>query len=130
MTPEENKEIIRKAYNDSAILMKTFAEDATYTFFGRHFFARTFRGRESIVRDLFGPMREMLSERIKLDITNIVGDGDFVVLEAKGQAKALDGTEYDNNYCIVLHMRDGMIVSVREYLDTELISDLFGHRVD
>jgi ketosteroid isomerase-like protein len=127
MSAEANKELVRKAYSDMNTLLESFADDATYTFFGKHIFARTFVGKQDIVNNLFLRMGQLLSEPIKLDIHNMIADGDYVVLEATGTAKTKDGEPYNNTYCIVLELRDGKIVRGREYLDTEIVSMLFGH---
>ena len=91
MSAETNKELVRKAYSDMNVLLESFSDDATYTFFGKHIFARTFVGKQDIVENLFLRMGQLLSEPIKLDIHTMVAEGDFVVLEATGTAKAKDG---------------------------------------
>jgi ketosteroid isomerase-like protein len=33
---------------------------------------------------------------------------------------------YDNNYCWVFRFQGGLIQEVREYMDTQLVTDTFG----
>ena len=37
-----------------------------------------------------------------------------------------DGRQYDNNYCWVFRLQDGLIQDVREYMDTLLVTETFG----
>jgi ketosteroid isomerase-like protein len=37
-----------------------------------------------------------------------------------------DGRRYDNNYYWVFRFQDGLIQEVREYLDTQLVTETFG----
>ena len=56
----------------------------------------------------------------------IHADGDCVVVEHTGRNETPDGRRYDNNYCWVLRFEDGRIQEVREYMDTQLVTDTFG----
>ena len=47
-------------------------------------------------------------------------------MEARGEALAKSGQRYDNHYCIVVSVRDGKIAAIREYLDSELVTAVFG----
>jgi ketosteroid isomerase-like protein len=89
----------------------------------------TYRGKEAILTDIFGPLREKLHGRNTCLPMRIHADGDFVVVEAKGQNQLKDGRRYDNEYCFVIRMRDGQMVEITEYLDTELVSDRLGTRI-
>lgn len=57
-----------------------------------------------------------------------MAEGDFVVAQVRGQARKKDGTPYNNTYCHVFRLRDGKIIAVNEYMDTELITAVFGSR--
>jgi uncharacterized protein len=47
-----------------------------------------------------------------------VAQGDRVVLELRNDGKLPDGRPYEMVYCFILRIRDGRIVSIREYADT------------
>ena len=53
-------------------------------------------------------------------------DGDFVIVEHSGRNKLPDGRRYDNNYCWVFRFQNGLIQEVREYMDTQLVTETFG----
>ena len=63
---------------------------------------------------------------IKVHIDPLMAEGERVVLEARGEAQTKDGRAYDNSYCIVVTVRDGKVSQVREYLDAELVTRVFG----
>jgi len=51
------------------------------------------------------------------------------VVQANGRNRTKDGRKYQNNYCFVIHMKDGRIAKVEEYSDTQLIADALGERL-
>ena len=126
-----NKQIVVDAYNalaqgDPSVYVNALSEDVRHTFFGNHRFGRTFQGKDDLYKNLFGPMREVLQGTVKMHVKNAIAEGDQVVVEVQGEARTKDGRDYNNSYCIVLKIRGGKIVEIREYLDTELVKTLFG----
>jgi uncharacterized protein len=49
-----------------------------------------------------------------------------VVVEHSGRNELADGRRYDNNCCWVLRFQDELIREVREYMDTQLVTETFG----
>lgn len=131
MNSESNKRIVLEAYaalnaGDASGYFGRMTDDVRVTYFGSHRFARTFEGKDDIMNNFVPPLRERLEGSIKLHVTNVVVEGDSVVVEAQGEARTKDGRDYNNLYCIVLKMRDGKISEIREYMDTELTKYVFG----
>ena len=62
-----------------------------------------------------------LSVPVRLDVTNVIAAGDWVVTECTGHGVTRDGVDYDNVYCLVWRVRDGKIVRFTEYCDTDLV---------
>jgi ketosteroid isomerase-like protein len=64
----------------------------------------------------------------KLEIVgNMIAESDRVVCEMRGSSRFRDGYEYKNTYCFVLVVRDGLIRSIRDYLDTVIANELGPH---
>lgn len=131
MGVEENKQLVRDTWGavskgDVEGFMARLADDVTWTFFGSHRFAGTFRGKDELVAKLFTPLGEVLADGIKVHIDTLTAEGERVVLEARGEAQTKDGRAYNNSYCIVVTVRDGRVSQVREYLDAELVTRVFG----
>lgn len=132
MSVENNKALVRAAYDSISAgavdgFMDRLADDVKWTFFGKHRFAGTLVGKEDILNNLLTPLSSKLVDGLKITINTIVGEGDKVVIEATGQADVVGGGTYNNIYCYVVTVRDNKITEMREYLDTELVSDVFGH---
>lgn len=133
MSIEANKQLVREAYDsisrgDVDGFMNRLADDVRWTFFGSHRFAGTFNGKAEILEGLFAGLGDQLVDGIKLTLTNVIAEGDQVVVEARGDARTKDGSTYNNIYCYVVTVRAGKIAEMREYLDTELVSNVFGRK--
>ena len=75
-------------------------------------------GRDAIVRFLVNDFHRLFVADVTVDIRSLFADGDTVILEERMQATLADGGRYDNDYCFVFELRDGLIHRVREYMDT------------
>ena len=51
-------------------------------------------------------------------VVDCVSEGNQVVLELRNGGQLPDGQPYEMVYCFILRVRDGRIVSMREYADT------------
>lgn len=131
MSNTNNKQIVLDAYaalnaGDGAGYFSRMADEVKVTYFGSHIFSRTFHGKDDIMKNFVPLLRERLEGSIKLHATNVIAEGDQVVIEAQGEACTKDGRAYNNLYCIVLKLQDGKITHIREYMDTELTKSIFG----
>jgi uncharacterized protein len=131
MSAEDNKQVVREAYaaisgGDVDGFMSRLADDVEWYFIGSHRFAGTLKGKDAIMSDLFGPLGEALTSTIQLGIKQLIAEGDKVVSEMQGTSKSIGGKDYNNTYCIILTVKDGKIKEMREYLDTELVTEVFG----
>ena len=131
MNLDSNKKLVSDTWGavsngDVQGFMNNLSEDVTWTFFGSHRFAGTIRGKEELVAKLFAPLGEVLDGGIKVQIDSMTAEGERVVIEARGEAKTKTGKRYDNSYCIVITVRNDKISAVREYLDSELVTAVFG----
>jgi uncharacterized protein len=109
-----------------APLFEAMAEDVTWRWMGVDQWSRTFEGKQIVVDKLFGGAAETLAPSSSIEVRCVHGDGDCVVVEHSGRNELSDGRRYDNNYCWVLRFQDGLIQEVREYMDTQLVTETFG----
>jgi ketosteroid isomerase-like protein len=127
----DNKQVVLSMYEalnsgDSAGYFARMADDVEITYFGSHRLAGTYHGKTELLKNFVPLLRARLDGSIKLHVKNIIAEADQVVVEATGEARTKDGLSYNNLYCIVLKLRDGVIVQLREYMDTELTKQVFG----
>src|SRR4051812_21022029 len=122
MNSSDNKQAVVNAYaslaaGNPAPYLDLLSDDVSITMFGDHRFARTFRGKDDIYSNLFGPIREMLDGTIRMHVTNVAAENDKVIVEAQGEARTKDGRSYKNTYCFVFTLANGKIIESREYMD-------------
>jgi ketosteroid isomerase-like protein len=124
---QRNKQLVLDAYSGRpGALMAALAPDIEYTLMGStHRFARTFRGRDDVARNLFAEVGAVLA-RGRMTPINAVAEGDQVVVEFEGEGRTKDGRDYNNRYCSVFRIASGRITRIREYLDTDLTRSVFG----
>lgn len=131
MTVAENKQTIRAFYaaanrGDTAGFMRYIADDVTWRNMGSTKFSGVFAGKNTLVEKLLTPLFGQLKAGISCTIDNIVAEDEYVVVQLRGRAETKDGRPYNNSYCHIFKLRDGMIVDVSEYMDTELVTSVFG----
>jgi ketosteroid isomerase-like protein len=107
-------------------LFEAMAEDVTWRWMGVNQWSRTFEGKQAVVDKLFAGAAETLSPTSSVEVHGIHADGDCVVVEHSGRNELADGRRYDNNYCWVFRFQGQFIQEVREYLDTQLVTETFG----
>ena len=56
--------------------------------------------------------------RFAAEFRGFYADGNVVVIEQRLRATLANGNAYDNDYCFVLELDNGLIHRVREYMDT------------
>lgn len=105
-------------------LFDAMAEDVSWRWMGVSSWSRTFKGKQQVVGELFGGVEETLTS-FSVHVHQVLADGEHVVVEHTGQNTTPDGRRYDNNYCWVFSLRDGLIREVREYMDTQLVTETF-----
>ena len=61
---------------------------------------------------------------IKFTIHGMVAEGDTVAIETESFGEHVSGKRYNNFYHMLVRFRDGKITLLKEYLDTELVTDV------
>ena len=100
----------------------SFAPDVVWTYPGDLPLSGEWKGRDAVVDEFLGAAAGNLfapGSPVTITLTNVIADGEQVFAEWTAQATALGGGAYDNNCGAVFTVRDGLIVAVREYTDTD-----------
>ena len=131
MTTEDNKRLMQQIFaelakGNSQALVDALAEDVAWTITGTTAFSRTYNGKSSLLKDLLGPLFSQLEEPLTMVADRFIADGEYVVVECRGQATTKAGVPYNNKYCLVCRMDDGKIKELVEYMDTNLVVTTFG----
>jgi uncharacterized protein len=62
---------------------------------------------------------------VNIDLLRCLNEGETVVVEGEVEGIAADGTRYDSPFVCIFETRDGLIVSLREYSDTQSLAKVF-----
>ena len=131
MTAIENKKLVTEWFDawirgDGGPLFEHVADDVVWTIPGTCPGSGTWHGKQEFFERSARPVAERLRAPSRpAEVRNVVAEGDTVVVEWRGTATMKSGRPYDNSYCWVLHLRDGMIREVVAYIDTALVVELF-----
>jgi ketosteroid isomerase-like protein len=75
-------------------------------------------GRDQIARMFGTEVRKLFVADVSAEFRGFYADGDIVVIEQRLRATLATGNAYENDYCFILELEDGLIGRVREYMDT------------
>ena len=64
-------------------------------------------------------MAGQLKNGLKLTVKSSIAEGDKVALEVESYGELQNGRIYNQEYHLLITIRDGKISAVREYLDTQ-----------
>ena len=131
MSSAENKHLMqeifaRAAVGDGSLFVEHLADDVVMRVSGQYSWSRTFTGKQSVLRDLFGVVRERTTGARKTIPLRFIADGEHVVVEARGEMTSKAGVPYDNEYCLIYRLRDRKIVEITEYQDSTLCERVLG----
>ena len=131
MSATENKERVRKMFTElgngnAQAFIGAMADDIRFTIIGTTKFSGTFKGKQELAEKLLGPLGAELEGGLVITPENLIADGDFVAMQAQGRSLAKNGKRYDNTYCQIFRFSDGKVREITEYLDTELVTSVFG----
>ena len=108
-------------------LLDSLADDVQWTIIGSTELSGVYHGKREVTDNLLARLRARLATPITFTVERFIADGEYVVMQARGQATAVTGLPYNNTYCIVARIVNGQIREMTDYIDTELITRaLFG----
>lgn len=131
MGAAENKQLVRNMFaefskGNAEAFLGAMADDVRFTLIGTTKYSQTFNGKQELVSKLLTPLTAELEGGLTITPDNLIADGDFVAMQARGKSTARNGKPYNNTYCQVFRILNGKIQEVTEYLDTELVTSVFG----
>ncbi len=131
MGAAENKQLVQQIYADSANRSGTtfvdhLADDVRWGVTGQYSWSGSYEGKDAILDGLLGHLRTLLVDRARTVAFNFIAEGDYVVVEAKGDNVTKTGVRYDNEYCMVWRLENGRIKQIKEYCDSALVERALG----
>jgi ketosteroid isomerase-like protein len=131
MSASDNKKLIetifaRIAAGDRTLFVESLADDVMMRVTGQNSWSQTFRGKDALLRDLYGYLGTLLVADRRTVPLRFIADGDHVVVQATGEMRTKAGVPYNNDYCLIYRLRDGRITEITEYLDSALCERVLG----
>jgi uncharacterized protein len=80
-----------------------------------------YNSKAEFVPKTFQRLGKLMEGPMKLEVVNVMVDGNMAAVELKANAKAKSGTDFANEYCWVCRFENEKIVQVRAYLDSALV---------
>jgi uncharacterized protein len=124
---EANKRIMERFFEamnrgDVTAIIEAYAPDGRVQTMGRTLLSGVFDRAQ--IAAAAGRIYEVFPEGIRFRIHTMTAEGDRVAIEAESFGRHVSGREYNNQYHFLARLRDGKVVSFREYCDTEHITDV------
>jgi ketosteroid isomerase-like protein len=110
----------RLTANDLAGALDLVADDATWWIPGKpgQLPAAGVHTKQGITR-IIQTMVEQLTSGLRMTVKSAIAEGDRVALEVESYGELRNGRVYNQEYHVLMTIRDGKISAVREYLDTQ-----------
>jgi uncharacterized protein len=108
--------------NDVAAIVATYADDGRVTTMGNTLISGTFTKAQ--IAAAADQVLDMFPEGLKFTVHTVTAEGDRVAVEAESLGRHASGKTYNNKYHFLMHWRDGKLVQLKEYMDTEHLSDV------
>jgi ketosteroid isomerase-like protein len=125
MSIEENKKIAsefcaRFTSKNMAGALEMIAEEATWWIAGKpgQVPGAGIYTKEQVAK-LFRRLAEQFERGLQMTITGMIAEGEKVAVELESYGELRNGRVYNNEYHMLLTIRDGKIRAMREYHDTQ-----------
>lgn len=125
MSLESNKQLAsdffaRFSAGDLSGALDLMADDATWWIAGKpaELPAAGTYSKEKIAA-LFHNLVGQLTNGLQITVKGVTAEGDRMALELESRGELANGRVYEQEYHLLMIVRDGKIATVREYLDTQ-----------
>ena len=124
---EQYKTIVRDFFaalnaGDVDAIVSAYADDGCVQTMGSTLISGTFSKPE--IAASAGAIFEVFPEGLKFEIRDMVAEGEKVAVEAVSEGEHVSGQTYSNEYHFLFEFRDGKLLRLKEYMDTEMITDV------
>jgi ketosteroid isomerase-like protein len=124
---ERNKELARElvgAMNraDTQWFLDNYADDVLVWTMGNTVISGKYSKDQ--VAGFADSIFDAFPEGISFTIHGMVAEGDTVAMETESLGEHVSGKRYNNFYHMLVKFRNGKITLLKEYLDTELVTDI------
>jgi ketosteroid isomerase-like protein len=124
---ESNKELVSRFFEvlnagDISGLVNIYADEGSCQTMGETLISGVM-SREQIAQTA-GGVFDVFPEGLKFKVLGMVAEGDKVAVEAMSEGEHISGQTYNNEYHFLFEFRDGKLLKLKEYMDTEHVTDV------
>jgi ketosteroid isomerase-like protein len=126
MTAVENKALVQRimearARRDHEPFRAAMAEDFVWRIIGSTAWSGVYNSKADVIKRLLRPLYTQFTAPSRINPIRVLADEDYVVVQCEGDATTLSGQRYENTYCLVIRVENGMMKELTEYMDTALV---------
>ncbi len=128
MTHEQrNKQIVQDFFTamnagDVATIMATYADDGCLHTMGRTLISGKYTKAQ--IQAMAGQIYAAFPQGIKFTLDAMTAEGGRVAVEAHSRGRHVSGKLYTNEYHFLFEFRDGKLAVLKEYMDSERVTDI------
>jgi ketosteroid isomerase-like protein len=124
---EDNKQRVRDFFkamnaNDTEALVAAYADDGHVRTMGNTLISGTYSKDQ--IREFAGSVLDSFPHGLEFDLISMVAEDDRVAVEGVSRGEHVSGQHYSNDYHFLFRFREGELVELKEYMDTEKATDI------
>ncbi len=124
---ERNKAVARQFLDDMSngnvqAIVDAYAEDGRVHTMGQTLISGVFD--KETIKQFAGQVLGAFPQGIKFTINQLTAEDDRVAIEAESYGMHVSGRPYANKYHFLMRLRDGKVIDFKEYMDTEMVTDI------
>jgi ketosteroid isomerase-like protein len=108
--------------SDSAAIVAAYADDGYVQTMGHTLISGKFTKAQ--ISAAAGAIFETFPQGIRFTIKAMTAEGERVAVEAESDGMHISGKRYQNEYHFLFVFRNGELVTLKEYMDTERVTDV------
>jgi hypothetical protein len=123
----ENKARVERFFaalnaGDAPAIADSYAADGRVWTSGQTLISGTFDKAQ--IQAASGGIFAAFPQGLRFTVNGMVAEGEKVAVEAESRGLHASGRIYTNQYHFLFEFRDGMLVMLKEYMDTERVTDV------
>jgi uncharacterized protein len=124
---DRNKERVREFFiamnaGDVDRIVAAYADDGYLRTMGRTLISGTFSRAQ--IQGAAGQIYQVFPRGIQFTLDAMTAEGERVAVEAHSRGEHVSGSVYTNEYHFLFEFRDGKLAVLKEYMDTERVTDI------
>lgn len=108
--------------SDAATIVAAYADDGYVQTMGHTLISGKFTKAQ--ISAAAGAIFETFPQGIHFTIKAMTAEGERVAVEAESDGMHISGKRYQNEYHFLFVFRNGQLVTLKEYMDTERVTDV------